>query len=246
MDKTPSRKVTRRAISAVLTTVIILVASIVLGAGVVVYSTSLFQTGGQQQSVAVIGTKTWVNATYTSGTGGPGAGISWGSFAIKNIGDKLVAVSSIQVRGASVPFTNWYVDSDPNRIAQNFQAQFNYTQNDQFGNLKGSIQSGAGINNPIGTVPTGCVNSGVAAPSQQTSNPPSVIEIQESPLSAGYSPLCLVQQSGPVSLGPGVSAIMYYKLPSGLLTPTDSGVASTTNILAGNAPVSQTVRVSNP
>ena len=73
-----------------------------------------------------------------------------------------------------------------------------------------------------------------------------MIEIQESALSTGNSPLCLSQQSGPVSLGPGASAILYYKLPLGLLTPTDSGVTSTISILAGNAPVSQTVRVANP
>ena len=236
----------RKGISAVLTTIVILVASIVLGAGVVVYSTSLFQTGGQQQAVAILGTKTWVNATYSSGAGGPGAGIGWGSFAIKNIGDKLLSVSSITVRGASVPFTNWYADTDSVRVGQNFQAQFNYTQNDVNGNLKGSVQTGTGINNPQGTVPTGCVNSGVATPAAQTSNPPAMMEIQESPTSTGNSPLCLAQQSGPVSLGPGASAIMYFKLPLGLLTPTDSGVASTTNILAGSAPVSQTVRVSNP
>ena len=235
----------RKGISAVLTTIVILVASIVLGAGVVVYSTSLFQTGGQQQAVAILGTKTWVNATYSSGAGGPGAGIGWGSFAIKNTGDKLLSVSSISIRGASVPFTNWYADTDPVRVGQNYQAQFNYTKNDVNGNIKGSLATGAGVNAPQGTVPTGCT-SGPAVPAQQYSNPPTMMEIQESPLSTGNSPLCLAQQSGPVSLGPGASAIMYYKLPLGLLTPTDSGVTSTISILAGNAPVSQTVRIANP
>ena len=119
----PNRTHNKRAISAVLTTIVILVASIVLGAGVVVYSTSLFQTGGQQQAVQVQGVKTWVNASATSGIG-------WGSFAVKNIGDKLLSVSSISLRGTAVPFTNWYSDSDPTRVGQNYQAQFNYTQSD--------------------------------------------------------------------------------------------------------------------
>ena len=237
----------KRAISAVLTTIVILVASMVMGSGVVVYSTSLFQTGGQQQAVAILGTKTWVNATYSTGAGGPGAGIGWGSFAIKNIGDKLLSVSSISVRGAAVPFTNWYADTDSVRVGQNFQAQFNYTQNDVFGNVKGSLATGAAVNPVAGTVPSGgtCVNVG-PAPAAQVSNPPTMIEVQESSVASGNSPLCLAQQSGPVSLGPGASAILYYKLPLGLLTPTDSGVTSTIAILAGNAPVSQTVRVANP
>jgi hypothetical protein len=235
----PYRTKNKKAISAVLTTIVILVASIVLGAGVVVYSTSLFQTGGQQQAVTILGTKTWVNATYASGSGGPGAGIGWGSFAIKNIGDKLLSVTSISVRGASVPFTNWYADTDPTRVGENFQAQFNYTRNDVNGNLKGSAATG---------IPTSPVQGGnTAACVQDSTNvPPTEIVIQEAPYQNSISPACFAQQSGPLSLAPGASAIVYYKLPLGLLTPTDSGVTSTIAILAGNAPVSQTVRIANP
>jgi hypothetical protein len=63
----PIRTKNRKAISAVLTTIIVLVASIVLGTGVVVYSTSLFQTGGQQQAVQVVGLRSWVNSTAQAG-----------------------------------------------------------------------------------------------------------------------------------------------------------------------------------
>ena len=247
----PIRTNNRKAISAVLTTIIILVASIVLGTGVVVFSTNLFQTGGQSQSVQVQGVKTWTNGTWT-GTGAAGAGpngatIGWGAFAIKNTGDKILSVSSIQVRGTSVPFTNWYADTDPTRVTQNFQAQFNYTQNDVFGNLKGSARTGAGINNPQGSVPSNCVNSGVVAPAPQTQNPPQLIEIQETSVaSSTSSALCLVQQTGPVGLAPGSSAIIYYKLPDNLLGPTDSGVTGTVSILAGSTPIAQTVRIANP
>jgi hypothetical protein len=229
----------RRAVSAVLTTIVILVASMVMGSGVVVYSTSLFQTGGQQQSAQIQGLKTWANATYSSGTGGPGTGIGWGAFAIKNTGDKLLSVNSIMLRGAAVPFTNWYVDSDTSRVGENFQAQFNYTQNDVAGNLKGSVATGVPLGPIAGAVPSGgCVQD-------NTNIPPKMIVIQEgSPTTT--SPLCLVQQNGPISLSPGASAVIYYKLPLGLITPTDSGVTSTTSILAGNAAVSQTVRIGNP
>jgi len=51
----------KRAISTVLTTVIILVASVVLAAGVVLYGTSLFQGGTQTENISVSETKIWVH-----------------------------------------------------------------------------------------------------------------------------------------------------------------------------------------
>jgi hypothetical protein len=242
----PIRTKNRKAISAVLTTIIILVASIVLGTGVVVFSTNLFQTGGQSQSVQVQGVKTWVNGTWTGtgSSGGPaGQTIGWGAFVIKNTGDKILSVSSVQVRGTSVPFTSWYADTDTTRVGQNFQAQFNYTKNDQNGNIKGSFATGAGVVTPGGNPSTGCT-SGTS--SQQTSNPPTMLVIQETPFSQNLSPLCLGQQSGPVSLNPGSAAVIYYKLPGNLITPTDAGVTGTVSILAGSSPIAQTVRIANP
>ncbi len=226
----------RKAISAVLTTIIILTASIVLGTGVVVYSTSLFQSGGQQQAIQIQGLKTWVNGTYTSGTGGPGGGIGWGAVAIKNTGDKLIAVNSITLRGATIPFSNWYAETNQTRASLNFQAQLNYTKNDMNGNIKGSALSGAGVYRPSGTA---CTDDTVNIPPKQ-------IVIQEGPLNSANPAVCLQQQSGPVSMPAGASVIVYYKMPTNLLTTTDSGVLSTVGFLAGSAPVSQTVRVATP
>jgi len=56
-----------KAISTILTTIIILVASVVLGTGVVIYGTSLFQTGAQSESISTQGVKMWVNATSNQG-----------------------------------------------------------------------------------------------------------------------------------------------------------------------------------
>jgi hypothetical protein len=236
----PIRTKNRRGITAVLTTVIILVASIVLGTSVAVYSTNLFQTGGQQQSVQLLGAKTWVNGTYSSGAGGPGGGIGWGAFSVKNTGDKILSVNSITIRGAAIPFDHWYVDADSTRVNQNFQAQFNYTTNDMFGNIKGTQYSGGG---PAGL---GVVQGAdTASCTQSLSNPPTMIVVQVMP-KATNSPLCLKQQSGPAALNPGQSAILYYKMPVSLLAPTDAGVTSTISVLAGNAPVSQTIRIANP
>jgi len=81
----------KRAISTVLTTVIILVSSVVLGSGVVLYGTSLFQGGTQTESITASGLKMWVHSTDTNG-------LAWGAAKIRNTGDKVVSVDKIQVR----------------------------------------------------------------------------------------------------------------------------------------------------
>jgi len=96
-------KTRKRAISTVLTTIIILVASVVLGSGVVLYGTSLFQSGTQQEAISVSGLKVWVHGTATDG-------LAWGAFAVRNSGDKVVSVDKITIRGTDIPFSQWYPD----------------------------------------------------------------------------------------------------------------------------------------
>jgi len=95
----------KRAISTVLTTVIILVSSVVLGSGVVLYGTSLFQGGTQTESITVSTPKVWVHTTASEG-------LAWGAAGVRNTGDKVVSVDKIQIRGANIPFTQWYPDTD--------------------------------------------------------------------------------------------------------------------------------------
>src|SRR5438105_9181853 len=218
----------RNAISAVLTTIIILVASIVLGTGVVVYSTSLFQSGGSQQAVQVQGLKGWVSNSTT--------GYSWGAFAVKNTGDKLVSINSITLRGVAVPYTNMYSDINQTRTSANFQSQLITTGIDVFGNMKTNIAYGGGS--------TSC--PGYSAPN----NVPNEITINENGTNDviigtadSRVKLCLQEQSGPLSLLPGNIAIIYFKNPNGLYGTTDVGVTSTISVLAGTAPVAQTIRL---
>jgi hypothetical protein len=93
----------KRGISTVLTTLIIVVASVVLGTAVTLFGTSLFQTGAQQQSMSVSNAHLWYN---TDTTGGPGPTVE-GAMVVRNTGDKLVAVDNIKVRNAIVPFSAW-------------------------------------------------------------------------------------------------------------------------------------------
>jgi hypothetical protein len=256
----------RRAISAVLTTIIILVASIVLGTAVVVYSTSLFQTGGQQQSITVQGVKGWVNSTAQIVNGNP-TYAAWGAAAVRNSGDKILSIDNIQMRGTSIPYTNWFAETNQTRVnsGSNFQSQFNLTRTDQ----NGYLVSNAPTASAWGGVPpslTGGVplNGGYLVPSDWShcdvfgrsqlpgfntggvANPGAIsILIDEDGLGPS-SPLCLTQQSGPISLNPGDAAIIYWRVPPGVLKPLDSGAIVTVSIFAGKVGAPQTIRISNP
>ena len=81
----------KRAISTVLTTVIILVSSVVLGSGVVLYGTSLFQGGTQSEAITVSGVQMWVHGTAEDG-------LAWGAAKIRNTGDKVVSIDKIEIR----------------------------------------------------------------------------------------------------------------------------------------------------
>ncbi len=108
----------KRAISTVLTTVIILVSSVVLGSGVVLYGTSLFQSGTQQESISASGIKVWVHTEATEG-------LAWGAAKVRNVGDKIVSVDTIQIRGTNIPFSQWYPDTTVNSTT--FQQALNFT-----------------------------------------------------------------------------------------------------------------------
>ena len=107
-----------RALSTVLTTIIILVASVVLATGVVLYGTSLFQTSTQQEAISVTGMKVWVHDTDSNG-------LSWGAFTVRNTGDKILSVNKISVRGVDMPFTQWYPDTDV--TSNDLQQAMNFT-----------------------------------------------------------------------------------------------------------------------
>jgi hypothetical protein len=203
----------RKAISAVLTTLIILVASVVLGTGVVLYGTSLFQTGAQSSGVSVQGAHVWVNSTSTPT-------YVWGAAEIRNSGDKILSVDQINVRGTQVPFANWYFDSDPTRVtAANYQSQLNYTKT---------------------TTPSGLMKSYYGAGVACTNSPS--FGINEFGTNANPS-LCFTQASGPISLKPGDRAIVYFQIPSGVLSTVDAGSQSSVAIYAGNVGAPQSITV---
>jgi hypothetical protein len=198
-----------RALSTVLTTVIILVASVVLGSGVVLYGASLFQGGTQQESIAVSGVNIWVLSIDPTDVG-----IAWGAAGIRNTGDKVLAIDKIQIRGEDVPFTQWYADTSV--TATLFQQAFNHTGWQTSGQPRirdncASADTYVAIDLDSGGSITECISA-----------------------DAG---------TGPVSLSPGESAIIYFKLNNGTLSSLDSGASTSVNIFAGKTGAPQSVTI---
>ena len=213
----------RKAISAVLTTLIILVASVVLGTGVVLYGTSLFQTGAQSSGIAVQGVHVWANSTSTPT-------YVWGAAEIRNSGDKILSVDQINVRGTQIPFANWYYDSNPARVtAANFQSQLTYTGTTDF------------TGGPVGIMKS-TNNTSLTWCNTQTSG--TKFAISEFGNNPGPNPtLCFAQASGPISLKPGDRAVVYYQVPSGILGTVDAGSQSSVAVYAGNVGAPQSITV---
>jgi hypothetical protein len=212
----------RKAISAVLTTLIILVASVVLGTGVVLYGTSLFQTNSQSSGLAVQGAHVWINATS-----GMTTTYVWGAAEIRNSGDKILSVDQINVRGTQVPFSNWYVDNNQADVtAANYQSQLNYTGTSTAGGTSRGLMTtyiGASTSTCSLSLPTGfCIYEFGRT---VTSNPL----------------LQLTQASGPISLPPGAKAIVYFQVPNGVLSTVDAGSSASVSIYAGNVGAPQSV-----
>jgi hypothetical protein len=202
----------KRAISTVLTTVIILVSSVVLGSGVVLYGTSLFQGGTQTENISVSGTKLWVHTTSTDG-------LAWGASAIRNTGDKVVSVDKIQIRGVDIPFSQWYADTTVTSTV--FQQALNHT---------GWIGTAGLLNDETYSSNSGC--SGTTT-------------INIDPDSSGVITECIQADAatGPISMNPGQSSIIYFKLTNGTITSLDSGTATTVSIFAGKAGGPQSITV---
>ena len=92
----------RRGIGTVITTLIILIASVALAAGVVVFGGSMFQTNTQNEAIEISNTHIWINPSGTS---------SVAAFVVQNTGGKPVSISELTIRGMSVPSSSWYYNN---------------------------------------------------------------------------------------------------------------------------------------
>lgn len=113
----------RRGIGNVITTLIILIASVVLGAGVIFFGGSMFQTSTGSESIKVSNSHIWVGTTA-------GTGESVAAFVVQNTGDKVVSVERITIRGQSVPTSSWYYNNTASiTTATNIQRELVWESN---------------------------------------------------------------------------------------------------------------------
>jgi len=118
-----SRK--KKGISTVLTTLIIVVASVVLGTAVTLFGTSLFQSAAQQQGLSISNVYLWQGKNSTTATNQ----VAEGALVVRNTGDKLISIDQIKIRGSSVPFTSWFATNSTDSTDTNFQKSFKYMIN---------------------------------------------------------------------------------------------------------------------
>lgn len=96
----------RKGIGNVITTLIILIASVVLGAGVIFFGGSMFQTNTQSESIKVSNVYSWVNSNPDPLLNG--TDVSTTAFVVQNTGSKAITINSINLRGLQVPTDSWW------------------------------------------------------------------------------------------------------------------------------------------
>ncbi len=204
----------KKGISVVITTLIIVVASVVLGTAVTLFATGLFSTSSGQTSLTTSNVKLWYNGTSTDQT--------VGAAVIRNTGDKILAVSSITIRGQNVPFSNWFYNAT-GASSTNIQKQFAY------GN---SITGTA-------TAPSTLLSAGRVYSAWDLDR------TGVASLTAVAPGNALLQATGPISLNPRTAVIVYFVLPTNpvVITAVDVGATATVSISAGSVSSVQSVSI---
>jgi len=196
--------------STAIVVIMTLVGSTILASGVVLYGTSLFQGGAQQESITISGIKMWVHGTDSNG-------LSWGAFAVRNTGDKVLSVDRISVRGTDIAFQQWYPDSDV--TSDIIQQPMNFTGWSGVGGL---------LNNDAAAVAT-CGGTTMA------------LVIQTGVGAAGH--YCANIGAGPLGLDPGQGAIVYFNLNNGTVTSVDGGAQTSVSVFAGKTGAPQSIAI---
>jgi hypothetical protein len=117
----------RKGIGTVITTLIILIASVVLGAAVIFFGGSIFEANAENDGIKTSNGHIWVATNGTS---------SVASLVVQNTGDTVVSLSSITVRGMAVPTSSIYfntVDATATNIQRELTSDFSLTSVDVTG-----------------------------------------------------------------------------------------------------------------
>jgi len=144
--------------------------------------------------------------------------IVYGAAAITNTGDELLKLDTVKVRGLAIQFSHWYYDDDQSRVTlQNIYRDLSYPGNDVNGLLKDSPVEIDGI--------------------------PATIDIDfDGNTDTNADQLILSQAKGPITIPPGKSVIIYFKIED-RITSSDVGSTVTINMFSPDAGAVQQVGV---
>ena len=107
----------RRALSTVITTLIILVVSVLLAAVVSYYATNVVSTRVQEESLYVSKQHVWVNS----------AGVAEAAVMVTNNGGRDVVINKVSVRGQVSPWGNvFYSIADPDPLVDDLAVDLVY------------------------------------------------------------------------------------------------------------------------
>jgi hypothetical protein len=110
----------RKGLGTLITAPLILVASIILGAGVIFLGGSMFQTNEEIEAIHLSNTHIWLSPN----------GTSTAAFVVQNSGGKPVAISSISIRGISTPLSQvWFNKVDATSTSIQTELAADYTEN---------------------------------------------------------------------------------------------------------------------
>jgi hypothetical protein len=163
--------------------------------------------------------KIWENATVPNG-------YAWGAAGILNNSTAAIKVTSIIVNGKWVPHQNWYVDINQTELNPVFKWSYIVTSMNGTGFLKESAALS----------PNACFPS------------PATVRIDFDGAGPKYA-LCLKQASTSVQLAPNHEMIVYFKVPDGVILPSNIGshikVRITTSISTSTYSISKSVAVND-
>ncbi len=144
------------------------------------------------------------------------AGLAWGAFGVRNSGDKILSLDKISIRGNDIGFSSWFSNKTVTQLA--FDSVYKFPGWDN-----------AGGSNTNGTM---------------IQEAPNCAASQKIRIELGGDGFCANAQTGPLSLGLGEKAVVYFQLSNGTLTTLDSGANTNVNIFAGKAgaPLAVTVK----
>ena len=152
----------------------------------------------------------WIHATDANG-------LTWGAFAVRNTGDKVLSVDKITVRGSDVPFTQWFPDTVVTSAL--IQQAMLFT-------------SWSGV-------------AGELAVSDPDSNCTAETIQIDLDGAGGEAAVCADAASGPIGLDPGAAAIIYFKLTNGTFASVDGGAQSSVSVFAGKVGSPQSISISS-